>query len=258
LVLAEDGRTPAIVARHLCERGFGRSPMTVLEHMGGPRERRVDGTATDWPGVPVADLNTIAVECHAGPDARLVPRVPGLADSLYEHDGQLTKREVRAATIAALMPLPGQRLWDVGAGCGSVAVEWLRAEPTTEALAVERHAGRRAMMARNALAFGVPRLAIVAGEAPAALADLPSPDAVFVGGAVAVPGVLGACWSALRPGGRLVANSVSLQAETRLLAFRDEHGGELVRIAISHADAIGRMTVMRPAMPVLQYAGTKP
>jgi len=258
LILSEDGDTPLAVARHLSERGFGPSPMTVFEHMAGNLERRRDGTAESWDDARVADLNTIALECIAAPGARIVPRVAGLADALYEHDGQLTKREIRAATIAALMPLPGQMLWDVGAGCGSIAIEWLRAEPTAQAVAIERHAGRRAMIAHNALTFGVPRLAVVDGVVPAALAGLPSPDAVFVGGAVAAPGVLEACWTALPPGGRLVANSVSLEAEARLIAFQQEHGGNLLRFAISHADSIGRMTVMRPAMPVFQYVGMKP
>lgn len=258
LILSEDGDTPAAVARYLSERGFGPSPMTVFEHMGGNLERRFDGTAASWSEDRTADLNTIAVDCVAAPGARIVPRVAGLADALYEHDGQLTKHEIRAATIAALMPLPGQMLWDVGAGCGSVAIEWLRAEPSAQAVAIERHAGRLAMIARNALTFGVPRLAVIDGVVPSALAGLPPPDAAFVGGAVAAPGVLEACWTALPSGGRLVANSVSLEAEARLIAFHHEHGGELIRFAISHADAIGRMTVMRPAMPVLQYAGTKP
>lgn len=259
LILSEDGGTPLAVARHLTDQGFGDSPMSALERMGGPAENRRDGIAATWPAATCADLNTIAVECRSGPGARIVPRAAGLPEDLFEHDGQITKRHVRAATIAALAPLPGQVLWDVGAGAGSVAIEWLRAELGNRALAIESNIERCAMIARNAEALGVPQLQVIAGSAPEVLTGLtPSPDSIFLGGGVSAPGVLEFSWDILPPGGRLVANAVSLAAEVRMIAFCDKHGGELVRMAISNLDWVGPMTVMRPAMPVLQYVGVKP
>src|SRR5690606_5823428 len=170
LLLSNDGTTPAEVARALTALGYGPSRLVALEHMGGAKERQVEATAEGWAAERVADLNTLAVECvAAGPEAFVRPRVPGLPDEAFIHDGQLTKREIRAATLAALAPLPGQRLWDVGAGCGSVAIEWLRCGRSLRAIAVERAAGRAAMIAENAAALGVPQLEIVTGEAPDAL-----------------------------------------------------------------------------------------
>lgn len=258
LILSEDATTPAAVAALLTARGYGESRLTVLEHLGGERERRLEGTAAAWSANDVADLNTIAVECVASPDAALLPRTPGLPDEAFHHDGQLTKREVRAATLAALMPVAGQLLWDVGAGCGSVAIEWMRAVPRARAVAVERKAERRAMVAENAGALGTPALKIVAGEAPAALDGLEAPDAVFVGGGVSAAGLMETCWRALKPGGRLVANAVTLEGEAALLAWQNGNGGALTRYAIARAEPIGPFQGWRPMMPVTQYAATKP
>jgi precorrin-6Y C5,15-methyltransferase (decarboxylating) len=263
LILCEDATTPAAVAALLTARGYGGSPLTVLEHLDGARERRLDGTAADWTAhdpadLNFADLNTLAVDCVAGPDAALLPRTPGLPDDAFHHDGQLTKREVRAATLAALMPVAGQLLWDVGAGCGSVAVEWLRAVPRARAVAIERKAERRALIAENAEALGTPCLKIVAGAAPAALAGLEAPDAVFLGGGVSEPGLIAACWTALKPGGRLVANAVTLEGEAALLAWQQANGGALTRHAIARAEPVGPFQGWRPMMPVTQYAATKP
>ncbi len=258
LVLSWDGTTPAALAKLLTARGFGASAVTVLEHMGGPKENRIDGRADRWSHDACADLNTVAVACIASADAKVHARVPGLPDDAFEHDGQITKREVRASTLARLMPLPGQTLWDVGAGSGAVAIEWLRAERCAEAVAVERDPRRTQRIDRNARALGVPRLKVVEGEAPAALHGLsPTPDAVFVGGGVAQPGTLEACWAALAPGGRLVANAVTLEAEARLIAFRADHGGELVRISVARAEPVGRLQTMRPLLDVLQYSAVK-
>ena len=258
LVLSQDGKTPARIAALLGAHGYGPSPITVFEHLNGAEERRLEGVAEDWAHPNCADLNTVAVECRAGPDARLLPRVPGLPDDAFEHDGQITKREVRAATLAALMPLPGQVLWDVGAGSGAIAIEWLRAERSARAVAVERDAGRAAAIARNAAALGVPGLGIVEGVAPDALAGLePPPDAVFVGGGVAETGLLEACWEALPAGGRLVANAVTLEAEARLLDFHGRLGSTLTRIAVARAEALGGRLAFRPLMPVTQYAAVK-
>ena len=267
LVLSRDGDTPCRAAALLVERGFGPSVLTVFEHLGGPAERRLDGVAERWQHPRAADLNTLAVECRPGPAPRLLPPVPGLPDELFESDGQLTKREVRAATIAALAPLPGQTLWDIGAGSGSVAIEWLRAVPRcrtgagveARAIAVERNAGRCACTARNAAALGVPQLEVVNGEAPDALTLIePRPDTIFLGGGVARPGLLDRCWDLLHSGGRLVANAVSLEAAARLIDFRRRHGGDLTRLAVSRAGPIGKLSAFRALMEVTQYVGTKP
>ena len=257
LLLANDGDTPARVAGLLAEAGYGASPMTVLEHMAGPDERRIDGSAGDWSETGVADFNTIAVECRAGADAQVLARTPGLPDGAFENDGQLTKREVRAATLAALMPLPGQRLWDVGAGCGSVAIEWLRAARGARAIAIEQSPERAAMIARNALALGTPELEIVTGAAPAALAGLDAPDAVFVGGGATTEGLIEACWEALPGGGRLVANVVTVEGEASITGWRDRVGGELCRIAISRTKPLGGMSGWHSLAPVTQWAVTK-
>ncbi|HLB80927.1 MAG TPA: precorrin-6Y C5,15-methyltransferase (decarboxylating) subunit CbiT, partial [Dongiaceae bacterium] len=242
----------------LVELGYGPSRVVVLERLGGPREGLRDGTAASWGGARGDDLNTVAVECRAGPGAVVRSLAPGLPDEAFVHDGQLTKREVRAATVAALMPLPGQLLWDVGAGCGSVAIEWLRCGRSLRAVAIERDAARRAFIADNAAALGVPLLQIVAGEAPAALGPLPPPDAVFVGGGLTTPGLLERCWAALNTGGRLVANAVTVEGEARLIALRAEIGGDLTRLAVSRTAPVGPFTGWRPLMPVTQFAALKP
>ena len=261
LVLSWDGETPEKLAGLLMARGFGPSRITVLGNLGGDDETRTEGTAEKWTGETVPDLNTIAVECVAGDGADVLSRVPGLPDDAFEHDGLITKREVRAATLARLMPLPGQTLWDVGAGSGAVAIEWLRAEPSAKAFAVERDPKRAAVIARNAANLGVPELKIVEGEAPGILSGIETvPDAVFVGGGVSVPGLLEACWDALSPGGRLVANGVTLEAEQRLLFFQNEFGGDLTRMAVSRAapvGPVGRLQTFQPLKQVTQLVTIK-
>lgn len=258
LLLSENGQTPMAVAKLLTDLGYGPSRMTVLERMGHEEEHRLNGIASAWAADQAHDLNTIAVECIAGPNAVIRARAPGLPDEAFRHDGQLTKREVRAATLAQLMPLPGQLLWDVGAGCGSIAIEWLRCGRAMQAIAIERDPARCAMIAENAAALGVPDLELVEGESPAALVELPAPDAIFIGGGLTTDGLVERCWQALKPGGRLVANAVTIEGEARLIALRGQHGGALTRIAISHVDAIGPFSGWRPAMPVTQYAAVKP
>ncbi len=266
LVLSRDGDTPRQVAALLTARGFGPSVVTVLEHLGGAAERRLDGVAERWRHPRAADLSTLAIDCRPGPAPRLLPPVPGLPDELFESDGQLTKREVRAATIAALAPLPGQTLWDIGAGSGSVAIEWLRAVPRyrtsggteARAIAVERDAGRCACIARNAAALGVPQIEVVNGDAPDALGPIePRPDTIFLGGGVARPGLLDRCWDILHSGGRLVANAVSLEATARLIDFRRRHGGDLTRLAVSRAGPMGKLSGFRALMEVTQYVAVK-
>ncbi|MFR9672933.1 precorrin-6y C5,15-methyltransferase (decarboxylating) subunit CbiE [Streptomyces sp. TR02-1] len=258
LVLSAGADTPADIAALLRARGFGASRLQVLERLGAEQERRVAGTAADWPHPPGDPLNIVAVECLRVPGALRLGAVPGLPDEAWEHDGQLTKRHVRAATLAALAPAPGELLWDVGGGSGSVAVEWMRTHPSCRAVSVERDAERAARITRNAQTLGVPDLEVVTGAAPEGLAGLPTPDAVFVGGGLTAPGLLEACWDALPAGGRLVANTVTLESEALLADAHRRFGGELVRLAVSHAVPVGGFTGWRQAMPVTQWSARKP
>lgn len=250
LALVATSTAAADVRKLLEARGFGPSPVTLLADLGGP-----DEVIAPADGRPHSRLAILAVECRLDAAAGdPLPRAPGLPDGAFEHDGQLTKREVRALTLAALAPVPGQLLWDVGAGSGSVAIEWMRVHPASRAIAVEPRADRRERIARNAAALGVPGLSVVAGAAPQALAGLPEPDAVFIGGGVTAPGVVAACVAALRPGGRLVANAVTLEGQAVLADWRHRLGGTLTRIGVERADALGSLTAWRPALPVVQWA----
>jgi precorrin-6Y C5,15-methyltransferase (decarboxylating) len=255
LILTTGAETPAHIARFLTERGFGQSRMTVLANMGGAEEARFDGLAESWAHV-VPPFNTLAVECVAAPEAALMPRVPGLADDLFQHDGTMTKREVRAATLAKLMPMRGALLWDIGTGCGSVAVEWMRGARYARAIGIEPRADRRAMAAANALALGVPRLELIEGRVPEALTGLEAPDAVFIGGGLS-EAVFEAAWGALRPLGRLVCNVVTLESEAVLVALYKQYGGELVKLQVNRAEPVGGLTGWRPLMPVTQWSLVK-
>jgi len=259
LILSENGSTPARVAKALCDAGYSESTIDVFEHLNGPEERHVSARADLWSAETIADLNAIAVTCIAGPNAIVYSTVPGLPDDAFEHDGKLTKREVRAATLARLAPVPGERLLDIGLGNGSVAIEWLRAHPRNRAIGVESKSDRRAVAARNAAALGVPHLSIIDGLAPDALASVDGlVDAVFIGGGIAADGVLDAAWAKLCPEGRFVANGVTLEARERLIHAYHTWGGEIAEIAVSRADKVGAFTGLRPQMPVMQYAVTKP
>ena len=255
LILTTGADTPATIARFLSERGFGGSAMTVLANMGGPDERRFDATADAWDH-EVPAFNTLAVDCRAAPGAALQPRVPGLADDLFRSDGTMTKREVRAATLAKLMPMRGALLWDVGSGSGSVGIEWMRAARSARAIGIEPRADRRAMAAENALALGTPRLELREGTAPEALAGLPAPDAVFLGGGLSEAAV-DACLAALKPLGRLVANAVTLESEAVLLAVHARLGGDLARLSVERAEPVGRYRGWRPSMAVTQWSLVK-
>ena len=252
LILTTGDNTPEQIAKFLADRGFGASKMTVLAAMGGENELRFDGIAATW-GHEVPAFNTLAVDCIAAPDAALLPRVPGLPDELFEHDGTMTKRETRAVTIAKLMPMRGALLWDIGTGCGSVAVEWMRAARYAQAIGIEPRADRRAMAAQNALALGTPKLELLAGTAPEVLEGLASPDAIFVGGGL-TDGVFDGAWGALKPLGRFVSNAVTLESEAILMELHKKYGGELVRLAVTRAEPVGPYCGWRPFMPVTQWS----
>lgn len=258
LVLSNDGQSPSAIAALLRERGFGPSRLSVLEHVGGEAERRIDAVANDWADPAIADLNLIAIECIAEPDTPRLSRLAGLPDSAFRHDGQLTKRDVRAITLARLAPVPGELLWDVGAGSGSIGIEWMRAHPSCRALAIEADEGRQLLIEHNRDALGVPGLQLVRGGAPQALAGLERPDAIFIGGGVTREGVLDTCWARLKPGGRLIANAVTLQSEMTLMAWREQHGGELTRIHIAQAQPLGDFDTWRQALPITLLDVVKP
>ncbi|MGB8817312.1 MAG: precorrin-6y C5,15-methyltransferase (decarboxylating) subunit CbiE [Rhizobiaceae bacterium] len=250
LAYTSNAATVREAAQLLDSRGYGASRITVLEHMGGTSERIVELTVSEAKTHKGSDFNTLAIACVGDSAGRILPVIPGLPDDAFEHDGQLTKREVRAASLAALAPYPGAVLWDVGAGCGSIAIEWMRAARGSTAFAIEDNVVRRAMMARNAEKLGVPEMKIIEGRAPAALAGLPVPDAVFIGGGVSEAGVFEGCFESLKPGGRLVANAVTVEGEARLIALAQAHGGKLSRIAVSRAEPVGRFLAFKPLMPV--------
>ncbi|SCM77834.1 Precorrin-6Y C(5,15)-methyltransferase (decarboxylating) [uncultured Pleomorphomonas sp.] len=258
LALSWDGTTPARLAALLDARGLGKSRLTVLEAMGGLRERRRSALAGAFGIEDIDPLNLVAVEVEGGTDARVIPFTPGLPDDWFEHDGQISKREVRALTVAALGPTRGETLWDVGAGSGSVAIEWMLCDPSLRAFAVEENITRAASIARNALTFGVPDLQVIETRAPAGLDALPDPDAIFIGGGSGDPGVVDACLGRLRSGGRLVINAVTVETTAEVFALQARLGGELTQIAISRLDRIGGFHALRPALPVVQWTWVKP
>ena len=258
LALTSDGKAPIEIAALLTTLGFGASRLTVLEALGGPDERIRTADADAFDLENINPLNVLAIEVESSPQARIIPLATGRTDDLFEHDGQITKREVRAVTLSALAPRQGELLWDIGAGSGSIAIEWLLAHPSLKAIAIEADPERAARIRRNASAFGVPHLKVVEGTAPEALAGLPAPSAVFIGGGGSDEGVLEAAIASLPAGGRLVANAVTLEMEALLIATQARLGGDLTRIAVSRAGAVGSMQAWRPALPVTQLSWTKP
>jgi precorrin-6Y C5,15-methyltransferase (decarboxylating) len=258
LLLSWNGATPKALVELLAAKGFGDSRVSVLEHMDGDDENRVDGLAHNWPHDQNANLNTIAVECIAGPEAQFWSRAPGLPEAAYQQDGQITKREVRAATLAALTPLPGQTLWDVGAGSGAVGIEWMRMDTHNHAIAFEHDTTKIDIIERNAKNLGVPMLKIISGDFLDNVQNFDqSPDAIFIGGGVSDPKVLNACWDRLSTNGRMVANGVTVEAHHALMNFNLKYSGELVRISVARSGNVGRMTALRPMMDVLQLKVTK-
>ncbi|HZS68756.1 MAG TPA: precorrin-6y C5,15-methyltransferase (decarboxylating) subunit CbiE [Burkholderiales bacterium] len=258
LALTSDSEGPRRLARLLADLGFGNSRVTVLEALGGRCERVRSATAAGFALTGIAALNTVAIEVMAGADARVIPYGSGLDEALFEHDGQITKREIRAVTLSSLAPKRGQLLWDIGAGSGSVAIEWMLAHPSLSAIAIEARPDRAARIGRNAAALGVPSLEVVEGRAPKALAGLPTPDAIFIGGGASGDGVIDAAIGALRTGGRLVVNAVTLETEGLIISYHARFGGELTRIAVARADAVGGKLGWRTALPVTQFNWIKP
>ncbi|PKR88675.1 cobalamin biosynthesis bifunctional protein CbiET [Pleomorphomonas diazotrophica] len=258
LALSWDGTTPAKLATLLTTRGLGKSRLTVLEAMGGLRERRRSASADAFDIDDIDPLNLVAIEVEGGRDARVIPFTPGLPDDWFEHDGQISKREIRALTVAALRPTRGETLWDVGAGSGSVAIEWMLSDPSLRAFALEENAPRAARIMRNALSFGVPDLQVIESKAPDGLHNLPDPDAIFIGGGSGDPGVVDTCVDRLRSGGRLVINAVTVETTAEVFALQARLGGELTQIAISRLDRIGGFHALRPALPVVQWTWVKP
>ncbi|TFG87801.1 MAG: precorrin-6y C5,15-methyltransferase (decarboxylating) subunit CbiE, partial [Hyphomicrobiales bacterium] len=256
LILTAGSQTPGEIARLLTARGYSASTMTVLANLGGLDEHRIDGIATAWaeadPSEDMPPFHTLAVECSGAP-AHLLARLPGLPDDAFAHDGVMTKREVRAITLARLMPARGEMLWDIGTGCGSIAVEWMRAGRDALAIGIDPNPERLAFARQNATTLGTPKLALIEGTAPAALAGLPPPNAVFIGGGLTRKTV-SQVRKALPAGGRLVANSVTLESEALLIALHAELGGDLTRILIERAEPVGTLTGWRPAMPVVQWS----
>ncbi|WOJ91018.1 precorrin-6y C5,15-methyltransferase (decarboxylating) subunit CbiE [Methylocapsa polymorpha] len=257
LCLSWDETTPPRLAKLLCERGLGQSKIIVMEAMGGPRERLRECTAEAFAMDAIDPLNLVAIEINADAQSRVTPVASGLADDWFENDGQITKREVRAVALSALAPKRGELLWDVGAGSGSIAIEWLLADPANRAIAIEARAERAERILRNAKALGAPQIEILTAAAPAAFAGLPQPDAIFVGGGASDQGLLDAAFAALAAGGRLVVNAVTLETEAELIARFKAHGGDLIRIEIARADPIGGFYGWRPARPITQWSMTK-
>ncbi|MBJ7330953.1 MAG: precorrin-6y C5,15-methyltransferase (decarboxylating) subunit CbiE [Solirubrobacteraceae bacterium] len=246
------------VARVAREHGYGPSTLTVLEHLGGDDERIEATTADALPDEPVAQLHTVALHCEPAAEARVLPRTPGLPDDAFDHDGQVTKREARALTLAALAPTPGELLWDIGAGSGSIGIEWMRAHPANRAIAFEPKPDRAARARANASQLGVPTLTVIEGSAPAALDDQEAPDAIFIGGGLTTEGVLATCLERLKPGGRLVATAVTIETEQVLIEAQKTHGGRLTKISVQRAEPLGGFTAWRPHLPLTQWTLERP
>lgn len=257
LILSEDGSSPADIASLLVSCGFGASPVVVLEALGGDEEGRLQATALTWPKAPVHKLNTVAVECVASVAGAGLSRVAGRPEQTFAHDGQISKREIRAVILAHLAPKGGEHLWDIGAGSGAVCIEWLLADRVNRATAVEVRRERLENVTANGRAFGVGNLNCIAGRAPAVLEGLDRPHAVFIGGGISDPQLLSKCWQALLPGGRLVATVVTLEGEAALLQAQQHYGGHLIRSALERAEPLGGFTGWTPARTVTLWWATK-
>ncbi|VAW19464.1 Precorrin-6Y C(5,15)-methyltransferase [decarboxylating] [hydrothermal vent metagenome] len=257
LALTSGSATLFAAAKILVARKYGHSRLSVLENLGAKNERIISFLAKDADQQNIGEFFTLAIDCVADVGAPLLPAIPGLPDDFFNNDGQLTKREVRAISLARLAPFAGALLWDVGAGSGSVAIEWMRAAPGAKAICFEKDLKRCDLIAQNRLDLGVPSLEIVAGTAPASLAGRPSPDAIFIGGNVNSPQLFDACYKALKAGGIIVANAVTLEGEAALIEHHKRLGGELVQIAISRLKNIGSLSAFQPRLPITQFIHVK-
>ncbi len=258
IAFSEDGGTPLMVARLLTQAGYGPSNIRVFDNLGGPAERSTCGVASDWPEERYGPLNLIAITCVPDTKCQPLSLAAGLPDEAYDTDGQMTKREIRAITIARLAPLPDQCLWDVGAGTGTIGIEWMRIHPSCSCIAFEVREDRAARIRLNAAQLGVPTLKVIEGTAPASFTGLRRPDAIFIGGSVANDELFEACWANLPPGGRLVTNAVTVKGEACLASRHTRYGGELTRLMVSRADPVGGSYGWRPMMPITQWAVTRP
>lgn len=257
LALTSDQNGPAELAGYLTRHGFGGSKIHVLEALGGEKEVITTTTANDFSLTDTNPLNLVGISVSADMSESIVPLTPGMADELFQHDGQITKREIRAITLAALAPRRGELLLDIGAGAGSICIEWMLRHPSMQAIAIEKNPDRAARIGENADRLGVPDLTVIEGSAPDALAGLDAPDAIFIGGGGSSPEVANKAIEQLKTGGRLVANAVTLQMESALLDLHSRFGGDLSRLAVSRVDKVGTMNGWRPAMPVTQWIWTK-
>jgi precorrin-6B C5,15-methyltransferase / cobalt-precorrin-6B C5,C15-methyltransferase len=257
IVLSSDESTPAVVAELLTAAGYGPSTLSVLCDLGGFKEARLNAVAAAFPATAIPRLNLVCVQCVAKPSTVVLPAIGGLPDDAFEHDGQITKRDARASALARLAPVPGQLLWDVGAGAGSVAIEWARTDARCHAIAVERDPVRAARIGRNAARLGVPGVTVVTTSASEGLGRLPPPDAVFVGGGASNPGVLETCWQAMTPGGRMVVHGVTLETENLLIDWHARLAGELIRLSVDRVEPIGSFRGWKPARPIIQWSAVK-
>jgi precorrin-6Y C5,15-methyltransferase (decarboxylating) len=257
LVLSADGETPSALAQLLSRHGFGGSVLHVLEALGGQNERIRSVIADGTLPSDIIPLNLVGIEVVASSQARVIPCAAGLPESFFEHDGQITKQEIRAVSLAALAPRAGELLWDIGCGSGSVAIEWSLTHPSNRAIGIEQCPERAERVRRNALALGVPSLRVVTGAAPPALEGLPVPDAVFIGGGARDAALIETAWAALRDGGRMVVNAVTIETEMQLFGAQQTHGGTLTRLAVERLDRIGSRHGFRPAMTVTQWTAVK-
>ena len=250
--LTQNGETPIKVAKELTNLGYGKSIIHVFENLGGSKEKKITCKAQNWKETHLEKLNTIAIECKSEDRAKRFAGGLGLPDKAFRNSSLLTKREIRVLTLSALKPMLTGLLWDIGAGSGSISIEWLLANSNNEAIALEKNKDVCVLIAENANNLGVPRLKIEHGLAPNSFISLPDPDAIFVGGGISIPGVLDECWQRLKPGGRLVANAVTIKSEYTLQKFYENYGGKLNRISISRATPIGSHVAWKPLNPITQ------
>lgn len=257
IILSENKNSPSALAKLLQEKGFGASRLTVMEHLNGPKERIRSQQADQYSLDDCEDLNLVAIHCLANNEKAGYPCCSGLADEMFLNDGQLTKQDIRAVTMAHLAPKCGEVLWDVGAGCGSISVEWVRAAKGARAYAVEKNAKRQEFILKNADHFGVIGVQLIRGEAPSVLGDIEKPDAIFIGGGFTHPNLFDYCWDSLKAGGRLVVNAVTLETVALLQKKAAKINARLIQLSLSEALPLGNFHVWRSALPITMMIAHK-